>query len=219
MRLANVLLLVLISINTSFSQNEINNKQTKDTKFDEIKIGQQTWMKYNLNISTFRNGEPIPQARNKAEWKKYNQEKKPAWCFYDNDSKNQEAYGKLYNWYTVIDPRGLAPDGWHVPTDAEWSELTKNSGGQEMSGQFLKSTTGWERKGNGTDYYGFSIFPAGDCSKFMNFNGLGEYTYFWTSSEEYVYYAWARYFNCANSITTRIPIDKQFGFSVRCIKN
>ncbi len=176
-------------------------------------------MGHNLNVSFFRNGEAIAQAKSKAEWKKYNEEKKPAWCYYENDAKNGEIYGKLYNWYAVIDPRGLAPEGWHIPTDAEWSELTMNSGGQEMSGQFLKSKTGWGKKGNGTDSYGFSILPAGDCSRFMSFYGLGKYSYFWTASEEFVYYAWTRYFNSSNSITMRIPIDKQFGCSVRCIKD
>jgi uncharacterized protein (TIGR02145 family) len=187
--------------------------------FEEIKIGQQIWMMKNLDVSTFRNGEPIPEARSKSEWKKFNDEKRPAWCYYENDPKNNQSYGKLYNWYAVIDPRGLAPDGWHVPTDAEWSELTKNSGGQELSGQFLKSKNGWGKRGNGTDYYGFSIVPSGDCSKYMNFNGIGKYSYFWSSSEEFIYYAWTRYFNSLNSITNRIPIDKQFGLSVRCVKN
>jgi uncharacterized protein (TIGR02145 family) len=188
-------------------------------KTTEITIGDKIWMSHNLNVSYFRNGEAIPQASSKSEWKKYNEEKKPAWCYYENDAKNGKTYGKLYNWYAVIDPRGLAPEGWHVPTDAEWSELTMKSGGQEMSGQFLKSKTGWDKKGNGTDFYGFSIFPAGDCSRYMNFKGLGDYSYFWTSSEEFIYYAWTRYFNSSNSITMRIPIDKQFGCSVRCIKD
>jgi len=176
-------------------------------------------MKANLSVSHFRNGDPIPQAKTKAEWKKYNEEKTAAWCYYDRDERNAGTNGRLYNWYAVIDPRGLAPEGWHVPTDIEWSELTKNSGGQEMSGKFLKSKTSWDKKGNGDDYYGFSILPSGDCSKFMNFSGIGEYTYFWTATEEFIYYAWTRYFNSSNSITMRIPIDKQFGCSVRCIKD
>jgi uncharacterized protein (TIGR02145 family) len=204
-------IILLLSENISFSQNNF--------AIEEIKISEQIWMKFNLNVAHFKNGEPIEQAETKAEWKKLNEEKKSAWCYYENNSKNPNLYGKLYNWYAVNDPRGLAPEGWHVPTDNEWSELTKNSGGQEMSGQFLKSISDWERNGNGTNYYNFSIFPAGDCSRFMNFNGIGEYTYFWTSSEEYIYYGWTRYFNYSNPITTRILIDKQFGCSVRCVKN
>jgi uncharacterized protein (TIGR02145 family) len=211
MKLFHLFILLVLLVNCGFSQSS--------TLIEEIIIEKQVWMGSNLNVSNFRNGDAIPQASSKSEWKKYNKAKKPAWCYYENNSKNQEVYGKLYNWYAVIDPRGLAPEGWHIPTDAEWSELTKNSGGQEMSGQFLKSKIGWSKEGNGTDFYGFSIFPAGDCSRFMSFNGFGDYSYFWTASEEFIYYAWTRYFNNSNSITVRIPIDKQFGLSVRCVKN
>lgn len=210
MKLNQLLITFFFSINV-FSQSPV--------LFEEIKIGNQIWMKLNLNVSNFRNGDLVYHANSKAEWKKLNEEKKPAWCYYDRDEKNANVYGKLYNWYALIDPRGLAPDGWHVPTDEEWSELTKNSGGQEMSSRFLKSTTGWKKNRNGTDFYGFSIFPSGDCSRFMNFFGLGEYSYFWTISEEYIYYAWTRHFNYSNSITSRILVDKQFGCSVRLIKD
>jgi hypothetical protein len=80
-----------------------------------VTIGTQVWMKENLNVSTFRNGEPIPEAKTAEEWKAAGAAKQPAWCYYDNDPKNGAKYGKLYNWYAVNDPRGLVPVGWHVP--------------------------------------------------------------------------------------------------------
>lgn len=89
-----------------------------------IKIGTQTWAVKNLDVTTFRNGDIIPEAKTNEEWKKSGDEQKPAWCYYNNDPANGEKYGKLYNWYAVNDPRGLAPEGWHIPTDAEWTTLT-----------------------------------------------------------------------------------------------
>jgi len=82
-----------------------------------VNIGTQTWMAKNLNVSIFANGDPIPEVKTNEEWKKAAEEKKPAWCYYENDPANGAIYGKLYNWYAVSDPRGLAPKGWHIPIE------------------------------------------------------------------------------------------------------
>ena len=82
--------------------------------------GPQVWMRKNLDVSTFRNGDPIPYAKTAEEWKAAGDNKQPAWCYYDNDTVNFKKYGGLYNWYAVNDPRGLAPEGYHIPTDEEW---------------------------------------------------------------------------------------------------
>ena len=81
---------------------------------DELTIGSQVWMNKNLDADKFRNGDPIPQAKTLEEWEEFSNKKQPAWSYYENDSVNGEKYGKLYNWYAVNDPRGLAPKGWHV---------------------------------------------------------------------------------------------------------
>jgi uncharacterized protein (TIGR02145 family) len=91
-----------------------------------VTIGTQVWMTKNLDVSTFRNGEIIPEAKTNIEWEAAGDNKQPAWCYYDNNPANGTKYGKLYNWYAVNDPRGLAPDGWHVPTDQEWYELAES---------------------------------------------------------------------------------------------
>ena len=105
-------------------------------------IGTQVWTTKNLDVSTFRNGDVIPQASTDEAWKAAGENKQPAWCYYDNDPKNGTKYGKLYNWYAVNDPRGLAPAGYHIPTDAEWTVLTDYLGGE--AGKKMKSTTGWD---------------------------------------------------------------------------
>jgi uncharacterized protein (TIGR02145 family) len=106
-----------------------------------VAIGTQTWTVKNLDVATFRNGDQIPQAKTDEEWKAAGDNKQPAWCYYDNKVANGTKYGKLYNWYAVNDYRGLAPAGWHVPTDAEWKVLIKSLG--DDAGKKMKSTLGW----------------------------------------------------------------------------
>ena len=121
--------------------NNTTNQVTQTGSFKSVKIGTQTWMAENLNVPTFRNGDLIPEAKTNEEWGKAEKEGKPAWCYYDNDPKNGAKYGKLYNWYAVNDSRGLAPDGWHICTYAEWSTLINHLG--DDAGKKMKSTTGW----------------------------------------------------------------------------
>lgn len=68
---------------------------------EEVKVGDQIWMGRNLDVSTFRNGDPIPYAETDEEWEEAGENGEPAWCYYDNDPENGEKYGKLYNWYAV----------------------------------------------------------------------------------------------------------------------
>jgi uncharacterized protein (TIGR02145 family) len=88
--------------------------------YKSVVIGNSIWMTENLNVAKFRNGGSIPHAKNDEEWKKAGKEGKPAWCYYNNDPANGEKFGKLYNWYAVNDPRGLAPEGWEIPTHEDF---------------------------------------------------------------------------------------------------
>jgi uncharacterized protein (TIGR02145 family) len=128
--------------NNTNTNNTNQNAQTSQTGgFKSVKIGNQTWMAENLNVSTFRNGDPIPEAKTNEAWEKAGKDGRPAWCYYENDPKNAAKYGKLYNWYAVNDSRGLAPIGWHIPTDTEWSTLDNQLG--DDAGKKMKSTSGW----------------------------------------------------------------------------
>ena len=84
-----------------------------------VKIGTQVWTTKNLNVSTFRNGDTIPEVKTNEEWIEAARIQQPAWCYYENDSMNGAKYGKLYNWYAMNDTRGLAPIGYHIPSDVE----------------------------------------------------------------------------------------------------
>jgi uncharacterized protein (TIGR02145 family) len=106
-----------------------------------VTIGSQVWMNKNLDVAKFRNGDPIPEAKTNEEWVKADKNKQPVWSNYDSNPANGSKYGKLYNWYAVNDPRGLAPEGYHVPTDAEWTKLENFLGSD--SGKKMKSATGW----------------------------------------------------------------------------
>ena len=104
-------------------------------KAQDVTIGTQTWTSKNLNVGTYRNGDKIPQVQDKNAWAKL---KTGAWCYYENKAANGTTYGKLYNWYAVNDPRGLAPFGYHIPTEAEWTLLTNYLGGDDKSGAKMK---------------------------------------------------------------------------------
>jgi uncharacterized protein (TIGR02145 family) len=111
--------------------------------YKAVVIGNQTWMAENLNTSKFRNGDLIPEAKTAEEWKKAGEEGKPAWCYYNNDTILGQKYGKLYNWYAAIDPRGVAPLGWHIPSYEEFNSLVHLSGDSLYSVN-LKSNSGWD---------------------------------------------------------------------------
>jgi len=96
-----------------------------------ITIGTQKWMIVNLDIETYRNGDIIPQVTDPTAWKELTT---GAWCYYGNNDDNGAKYGKLYNWYAVNDSRGLAPQGWHISTDAEWTTLSTLLGGEDIAG-------------------------------------------------------------------------------------
>jgi uncharacterized protein (TIGR02145 family) len=126
---------------------------------DEVKIGTQIWMSKNLNVDRFRNGDVIPEARTPEEWVKACEEQRPAWCFYNYDSTLDPTYGKLYNWYAMMDPRGLAPEGWHIPTSDEWETLRSFIGRKPKNGKKLQSTSGWDKDKSGTNEMGFNALP------------------------------------------------------------
>ena len=185
--------------------------------FKSVKIGSQTWMTENLNVSTFRNGDPIPQAKTAYEWEKAGQNKQPAWCYYDNNPANGAKYGRLYNWYAVNDPRGLAPVGYHIPSDAEWTKLEDYLGSD--AGTKMKSTSGWEGNGNGTNSSGFNGLPGGFRSFNGSFYSIGGDGNWWSSTEINTSSAWYRALFYTNGLVSRHNFVKEEGFSVRCLRD
>ncbi|MBM3922659.1 MAG: hypothetical protein FJ340_05565, partial [Sphingomonadales bacterium] len=127
--------------------------------------------------------------------------------------------GKLYNWYAVSDSRGLAPVGYHVPSDAEWTLLTDYLGGEEKAGAKMKSKQGWAENGNGTNSSGFSGLPGGYRNFIGTFKFIGKDGYWWSSSEGSTSVAWFRDLYCYSGIVFRFNFVKKSGFSVRCLRD
>ena len=188
-------------------------------KYPSVWIGTQKWMTRNLDVTHYRNGDRIPQVNRRAVWDTIT---RGAWCWYNEDSTNDSVYGKLYNWYAVNDPRGLAPKGWHVPSDAEWDTLSSFLGGDAVAGGKLKETgtAHWGYpNAEATNETGFTGLPGGSrrpSGKFVFFGVNGE---FWTSTQYKAVNAWFRYLLHYNGSLSKYVDAKQFGFSVRCIKD
>jgi uncharacterized protein (TIGR02145 family) len=196
-----------------------------------VTIGSQIWTVENLNIDRFRNGDLIPEAKNVTDWVDAVNFKTPSWCYYDFDPENGIRYGKLFNWYAVNDSRGLAPIGWHIPTEMEWEILSSEIGFNEQGlGLKIKSTSGWNEiyggTGDGTNESGFSALPGGMASIYGNFVGIGDEANWWSKTDnnlDFAIYYHIRKHSGYTGTEKSVPFKdcryKGEGYSIRCIKN
>jgi len=188
--------------------------------YQTVKIGTQVWMAENLKVSRYRNGEEIPNLIKNSEWKISHSN--GAYCDYNNDSTMAAAYGHLYNWHAIEDNRQIAPEGWHVPTDAEWQKLEVSIGGSEIAGGKLKErgTTYWRSPNEGaTNESSFSALPGGYRNSNGGYYSLGGYAFFWSSTEHSNTYSWSRRLVYFDSSMVREAEGKLHGLSVRCVKD
>ncbi|MGE0018907.1 MAG: fibrobacter succinogenes major paralogous domain-containing protein [Draconibacterium sp.] len=199
--------------------NQINAQTDHEGKiYPTVKIGQQVWMSENLSTGMFSNGDPIPEAKTEEEWVKAGEAGKPAWMAVPADANLGETAGKLYNGFTVTDPRGLAPKGWHIPTDEEWNNLAGSLGGKEAATLKLKSKTGWTEGAEGTNESGFNGLPAGKITP----DGYAEdYIYFgfWWSNTPDEEFQKNRNLDSENYPFDSASSFRQAGLSVRCVKD
>ncbi len=187
--------------------------------YPSVLIGAQYWMEKNLEVTTYRNGDPIPYVTDATAWAALTT---GAWCYYNNDPANGSLYGKLYNWYAVNDPRGLAPTGWHVATDVEWTTLETTLGGDPVAGGKMKvaGTTSWTTPNTGaTNESGFAGLPGGTRNLDGAFSSVGSYGGWWSSSEVDTTFAWFRYLYYGYGSIFRDGSNGQNGFSVRCLRD
>jgi len=209
--------------------------------YNYLTYGDQVWTVENAEMVTYRDGTEIPQVTSNGVWADTTT---GAWCYYDNDPTKP----RLYNWYAVMgihdtDPntpnKEFAPEGWHVPTDAEWTTLENyliangyNYDGTTTANKIAKamsSTTGWnsstEPGAPGNDQStnnssGFNAFPEGYRDSIGSFYNEGYYAIFWSSTEFYTYDAWLRYLNSNGSNLYRFNyFPKQSCFSVRFVRD
>ncbi|MDF2158334.1 fibrobacter succinogenes major paralogous domain-containing protein [Algoriphagus sp. CAU 1675] len=147
-----------------------------------IQIGSQIWMKQNLDLKVFRNGDPIQESKSVEDWVRFYDEKIPAWTSYFWESENEEIYGIMYNYYAMIDPRGLAPEGWRIPTSTDFFELVEFNGGANVAGPKIMSSNYWSNGNNGSNESGFDARPGGEIWAGGIFTDINESFSFWTNS-------------------------------------
>lgn len=194
-----------------------------------VTICNQIWSTRNLDVTTYSDGTPIPQVIDATQLSNANY---GAWCYYNNDPALGDVYGKLYNWYAAagiydlasfINPelrKNLAPVGWHVPSDEEWTTLTDCLGGELIAGGKLKEdgTSHWGITNEASNSTGFTALPGGyrqnNSSSYLASGG-----FWWTNFEGDVVSSIYRAMFSFNNGVERSTNSKGLFFSVRCLKD
>ena len=190
---------------------------TPVTVITTVTIGTQIWTNTNLDVTTYRNGDPITYASNAVEWNAATNAGIGAWSYYNWDPANGAIYGKLYNWYAVNDSRRLAPSGYHIPTKLEFNTLATNSG------TTLKSSSAEWGVNSGTNTTGFTGLPGGNnnISQFSRFEDKGISGWFWTSDEDGASPTKA-YFRLLHQTAGFVDVGsylKKYGMSIRLVRD
>lgn len=195
--------------------------------YQTVVIGTQKWLQENLKVTHYRNGDEIPNVTDRLEWISLST---GAYCWYDNNITYKDLYGALYNWYTVVDPRQLCPEGWHVPSKDEFQTMVDLLGGNEIAGGPLKSTRTdpdphprWDQPNEGaTNESGFTGLPAGlrPGTTTNNFYSLGKSLNVWSTTQ--VTAGLGYHLRLWSHMTTAFfdnEVGKYLGLSVRCIED
>jgi len=217
----------------------VRSNRTKVTDIDgnvyqTIQIGNQIWMAENLKVTHYRNGDPIPHLTDNGNWTSTSS---GAYCVYDNNLSYADTYGNLYNWYAVDESRNIAPEGWHVPSDEELKvlemSLGMNQSQADASAEWRGTNEGSKLAGradlwtdsnleNATDFgiSGFNFLPSG-IRRYTNgnFDHITINSYFWSSSYSNSNYPWYRHISYDDTRIYRSDTDKNYGFTVRCVKD
>jgi uncharacterized protein (TIGR02145 family) len=239
-----VLGLVSCSKEEAKTHDQVALRPTEPIQSGEVRIGTQVWMTKNLNTAKYSDGTPIPQVTDPTAWENLTT---GAWCYYANNTANGPVYGKLYNWYAVAGifdaasfsnsalRKKLAPTGWHVPTDAEWSILINFLDPNANGGSTFPNLAGGKMKATGTIQMGtglwrnpntaatnesrFTGLPGGYHVNYGPFAYIGELCYWWTSTEIGTANAWSRDLGYSNGYAVQYFYEKNYGFSVRCLRD
>lgn len=227
----------LFSCSSSDESNSSPNSNVVDVDgnvYNTVLIGNQTWTKQNLNVSKYRNGDPI--LRVDGTWEGITT---GAWCYYANQTSNGVVYGKLYNWYAINDPRGIAPEGYHIPNMDEWillrDFLITNGNNYDQTvtgnkiGKSLATTTLWNTSSNvgavGNDLTlnntsNFNGLPGGLrwSDPNVDFNNIGGGGYWWSSSSS-TNTATSYSINSNSKELSQLGFNKKYGMSIRCVKD
>ena len=201
--------------------------------YNTVIIGNQIWMAENLKVTHYADGTAIQLISDNTDWEDLDDEDK-AYCWYDNNLVYKDTYGALYTWAAAMNGesssnlnpsgvQGVCPDGWHLPSDDEWTELTDHLGGESVAGGKMKETgtSHWNSPNTGaTNESGFSALPGGHRYNINGtFNILGIRGHWWSSTEADTGNTYFRYLANNNAEACRSNNSKSYGFSVRCIRD
>jgi uncharacterized protein (TIGR02145 family) len=203
-------------------QNKISD--VEGNTYKTVKIGTQLWMAENLKTSKYSDGSNIPNITDNIQWKR---DTTGAWSYYNNDAANNIKYGKLYNWYAVSKNtngnKNLCPNGWHVPTDEEWTILTDYLDlGESVAGGKMKEvgTINWLNPNkDATNTSLFTGLPGGCRSSIGSFGYFGYFGSWWSSTESDTEDAWSRDISYDDHFTKIATEKREIGFSIRCVKD
>lgn len=186
----------------------------EDNVYKTVAIGTQIWMAEDLRVTKYNDGTPITNVSDKNTWAVTTSS---AFCWFNNE----KAWGALYNWYAVNTGK-LAPMGWHVPTDEDWTVLTDFLEGEDVAGGKLKQTGNeiWGDPNIGaTNLSGFTSIPGGCRDLNGNFINFGACAFYWTATEYHPFDSWERQIFWSEARIYREHVGKVYGFSVRCVKD
>jgi uncharacterized protein (TIGR02145 family) len=195
---------------------------------NEVKIGGQIWMGQNLNNEIFQNGEKILSVNTTDDWMAALQNKIPACCDYKDEKSNGEIYGKIYNWFAVVDPRNIALNEWRVPLVKDWEILVESIGLKNLIGKSLKHPDFWGDSA-GSNEFGFSALPGGFRGSFGSSMDINKRTGWWSATEWQPLSNKAWVVNLDSNVDTENLSFKSFeilkadvrmnGYYLRCLKN
>ena len=216
------LLLVVSYITVSCKKDSESNNTVKDIEgnvYHIVKIGTQVWMNENLKSTKYNDGTSIHLVADDMDWANLNS---AGFCWYDNDSISyKNDYGALYNW-NAVNTGKLAPVGWHIASDEDWTTLTTYLGGDSVAGGKLKEkgTSHWAVPNTGaTNESGFTAIPGGYRNKDGKFFEIGQSSNLWSSTNATADNDYFRGIGYNYKYISRGNYNKKYGFSVRCVKD
>ena len=215
---AGVILIIILTQSCKKDDNYPINDTDGNVYGKTVTIGTQTWMAENLKTTKYSNGDTIGtttldisgESAPKYQWA------------YNGDEKMVDIYGRLYTWYAVTDSRNVCPEGWHVPTDDDWTTLITFLGGEDLAGGKLKDagTTHWlTPNADATNETNFTALPGGYRYITATFTYLGNRGFWWSSTEHSAPLGYFLTMSSLFGFVSRDGTNKQYGFSVRCIRN
>lgn len=202
---------------TTLSLSENTVTDIDGNVYQTVRIGNQVWMAENLKVTKYKDGETIPYVASVSAWGSL---ATPGFCWTNNDISYKNSNGGLYNWY-VVHTGKLAPEGWHIPTDAEWKILAAYLGGESIAGGKMKAVTRWGSPNvGGTNSSGFNAFPV----DYRNYDGVifqitTGLTSYWASDQFDNSYAYSVRLTNDSQELIYYHVRKTYGYSVRCIKD